>query len=251
MIKTLSSYYIDIPLVSPLTSLTCASFVLKLYVWNGLKTDVPAEATYTLTENNPEALTSTLNVNVAKLINDFIEFEPQVLVPNIQDGNNQIWVKQEVYYNTENVSELSTPQLIETNLGLKGYGYAMEGKNPQTPADKILLTNREFKVSRDSKFIVPIIIDETSIPVPSITITNISNISGNDYELTFTFVGSYDDFFATITPTSGFPEITPSFSTTSPQTIVITSTGSLDIRMFGYDNDSSTNVNSNIFNIVI
>ena len=251
MIKTLSSYYLDIPLVSPLTSLTCTSFVLKLYVWNGLKTDAPADATYTLTENNPEALTDTLSVNVAKLINDFIEFEPQVLVPNIQDGNNQIWVKQEVYYTTENVSEANTPQLVETNLGLKGYGYAMEGTNPQTPADKILLTNREFKVGRSSKFIVPIVIEETTIPTASITITNVTSLGGNDYELTFTFVGSYDDFFATITPTSGMPEITPSFSTTSPQTIVINLSGSLDIKMFGYDNDSSTNVTSNIFNIVI
>jgi len=251
MIKTLSSYYLDIPLVSPLTSLTCTSFVLKLYVWNGLKTDAPADATYTLTENNPEALTNNLSVNIAKLINDFIEFEPQVLVPNIQDGNNQIWVKQEVYYTTENVSEANTPQLVETNLGLKGYGYAMEGTNPQTPADKILLTNREFKVSRNSKFIVPIVIEETTIPTASITITNVTSLGGNDYELTFTFVGSYDDFFATITPTSGMPEITPSFSTTSPQTIVINLSGSLDIKMFGYDNDSSTNVTSNIFNIVI
>jgi len=251
MIKTLSSYYLDIPLVSPLTSLTCTSFVLKLYVWNGLKTDVPADATYTLTENNPEALTNNLSVNIAKLINDFIEFEPQVLVPNIQDGNNQIWVKQEVYYTTENVSEANTPQLVETNLALKGYGYAMEGTNPQTPSDKILLTNREFKVGRSSKFIVPIVIEETTIPTASITITNVTSLGGNDYELTFTFVGSYDDFFATITPTSGMPEITPSFSTTSPQTIVINLSGSLDIKMFGYDNDSSTNVTSNIFNIVI
>jgi len=251
MIKTLSSYYINVPLVSPLTGLTCTSFVLKLYVWNGLKTDAPTEATYTLTEQNPEALTDTKSVNIARLINDFITFTPQVITTNYQDGNNQIWVKQEVYYTTSDIGEINTAQLVETNLSIKGYGYAMEGLNPTTPTDKILLTNREFKVGRNSKFIVPIVIEETAIPTPSITITNVTSLGGNDYELTFTFVGSYDDFFATITPTSGTPEITPSFATTSPQTITITLTGSLDVKMFGYDNDSSTNVTSNIFNIVI
>jgi hypothetical protein len=251
MIKTLSSYYIDVPLVSPLTSLTCTSFVLKLYVWNGLKTDVPAEATYTLTENNPEALTDTLSVNVAKLINDFIEFEPQVLVPNIQNGNNQIWIRQEVYYTTENVSEASTPQLVDVNLGLKGYGYAMEGTNPQTPADKILLTNREFKVSRNSKFIVPIVIDEPTFPTAELTITNIALDTGNDYIVTFTSVGSYTNLFLNVVEsgeTIGYGiELD---DVTSPQTVTLLNSGDFNYTLFGFDNDTAVNVTSAIYNFI-
>ena len=37
MIKTLSPYYINIPFVSPLTSLVCTSYTLKIYIWKGLK----------------------------------------------------------------------------------------------------------------------------------------------------------------------------------------------------------------------
>lgn len=252
MIKTLSSYYINIPLVSPLTSLTCESLVIKLYIWQGLITDVPT-ATYTLTENNPEALTTNLNVNISKLINDFIDFKPQILVSNIQDGNNQIWCKQEVFYNTSNPGEANTAQLVDTNLCIKGYGYAMEGLNPQPPTDKILLTNREFKVSKTSKFIVPIIIEQSPLPTPNITITNVVQAvpASNFYEIDFTTVGNYSSFYAVITPLVGVPWITPDFGVVSPQGIVIPLTGDLEIEMYGFDNSTSQNVISNTFNITI
>ncbi len=147
MIKTLSSYYLTIPLVSPLSGLTAQSVELRLYVWNGEKSAPPTEETYKLTEPNPEALTNSIDVNIARLINDFIDFEPQVLTTNLQDGNNQVWVKSELYYNTEDQTESLLPQNTLIQLALKGYGFALEGINPQTPNDKLLLTNREFKVN--------------------------------------------------------------------------------------------------------
>lgn len=251
MIKTLSSYYIDVPLVSPLTSLTCTSFVLKLYVWNGLKTDVPAEATYTLTEQNPEALTDTKSVNIARLVNDFITFTPQVIATNYQDGNNQIWIRQEVFYNTTNVSEATTPQVVDVNLAIKGYGYAMEGINPTTPADKILLTNREFKVSRNSKFIVPIIIDEPTFPTAELTITNIVLDTGNDYIVTFTSVGSYTDLYLNVVEVGeaiGYGIKLD--AVTSPQTVTLTNSGDFNYTLFGFDNDTAVNVTSAIYNFI-
>ena len=191
MIKTLSSYYLTIPLVSPLTGLTAESVELKLYVWNGDKTAPPITETYKLTEPNPESLTNSIKVNIARLINDFIDFEPQVLTTNLQDGNNQVWVKSELYYNTEDETESLLPQNTLIELALKGYGFALEGINPQTPADKLLLTNREFKVARNSKFIVPVIAEETPPPqTASITITNVTLISGTDYSLEFAFIGN-------------------------------------------------------------
>ena len=49
MIKSLSSYYITIPFVSPLTSATCTSYTIKLYIWSGEKASVPAELAVTAT----------------------------------------------------------------------------------------------------------------------------------------------------------------------------------------------------------
>lgn len=247
MIKTLSSYYLDIPFVSPLTSLTSTSIVIKLYVWNGLKTSAPTEATYTLTEQNPEALTTNLSVNIAKLINDFIDFTPQVITTNYQDGNNQVWVKSEVFYNTENTSEASTPQLLNVYLAVKGYGYAMEGLNPQLPTDKILLTNREFKVNSSTKFIVPILLDESATATPSLEILTITSVGGTDYDITFTTVGTFTELDLYIDSVVGLIEV-DTFGITSPQTFDLgTETGDLEFYLGGLDSVSNSYVYSPVF----
>ena len=247
MIKTLSSYYLSVPLVSPLTSLTCTSFKLKIYIWNGDKTTPPVDATLEFTEQNPEALTSNYSVNISKYINDYIEFNPQVITTNYQDGNNQVWFKKEVYYTTENSEELNTPQEIETLLCTKGYGYAMEGVNAQIPSDKILLTNREFKVSRDSKFIVPILIDETPITAPSLEILSITLVSGNNYDITFTTTGTFTGLDLYVDSILGLI-IVSSFGTTSPENFDFSEgAGDYDFYLGGLDTATNTYVYSPAF----
>jgi len=96
------------------------------------------------------------------LVNDFIEFTPQLGAgTGLYDGNNQRWVKTAVIYNTGNPIDTDVVQLQTTVLMLRGYGYGMEGENPQPPANRILLQGTEFKVQRDGFFNLPIIIDMT------------------------------------------------------------------------------------------
>jgi hypothetical protein len=255
MIKTLSSYYLTIPLVSPLSGLTAESVELKLYVWNGDKTAPPTSETYKLTEPNPEALTNSIKVNIARLINDFIDFEPQVLTTNLQDGNNQVWVKSELYYNTEDAGEISAPQNTLVQLALKGYGFALEGINPQTPTDKLLLTNREFKVARNSKFIVPVIAEESAPPqAGSITVTNVTfDALNNDYIITFNAVGNYSGF--TVDASNQFQQFVKGVNqTTSPINVGLDFVNSFgiefDLFLVGFDNDSGQNIQSNTFNYI-
>lgn len=179
MIKTLSPYYVDIPYISPITGLTCSSFVLKLYVWNGSKTSVPTEPTYVITISNPEGLTNNRKINISNLINSSLDFSARNLTGNtLNNGDNQMWCKKSVFYNTTEPTEAETPQNQETLLFSKGYGYSMEGENPTTPTDKILMQGREFKVSNNTNFTIPIIVDET--PSPMITIISYPNNVVND-----------------------------------------------------------------------
>ena len=133
MKKTLSPYYINIPLVSPLSGETAIQYRLEIYVWDGLKTDVPALATYSKTVNNSSSSTGEHNVNISRLINDFIEFTPQDNASTaLIDGNNQRWVKTQIFYQTVNESELDTPQSINLDIIVKGYTYGNEGANQST-----------------------------------------------------------------------------------------------------------------------
>lgn len=249
MIKTLSSYYKQVPLVSPLTGLTCTEFTLKIYVWNGLKNEPPLTASYEITETNPEFLTETLNVNISRYINDFIDFKPNLLDVTVNNGDNQLWAKTEVYYNTENASELNIAQLEETELSVKGYGYAMDGINPQTPTNKVFLSNREYKVSRNTNFIVPILADEDVIP-PSengIVITNITLVSGDTYSIEFTYTGNYDSFVL-FSDNTVDGELSENFVPTSPQNVVITISAPFTSKIIAQETTTGEFVESNLFN---
>jgi len=157
MIKTLSPYYITIPLVSPSNSLVCNSYILSLYIWGGSKAAVPATATYTISRINQEAAAGNDRVNIARIVNDFIEIElaPSV-VTSIENGDNQRWVKWFIVYDVA----AGVEQLGVTTLATKGYGYFLEGENPQIPANKILIQGDEFKVNRNGLFCYPFKIDE-------------------------------------------------------------------------------------------
>jgi hypothetical protein len=153
MIKTLSPYYITIPLVSPSNGLLCNSYKLQLFVWNGSKTAVPASPSYEKTIFNAAASTGSQKINIARLVNDFIDFQINpIFETGLQAADNQAWVKWQVVYDVDS----ENPQLVGLDLAVKGKAYFTDGENTSTPANRILLTGDEFKVSRQGLFVLPI-----------------------------------------------------------------------------------------------
>jgi hypothetical protein len=174
MIKSLSPYYLEIPFVAPLSGLTCSEYLLQIFVWNGYKTTVPENPSYEKTILNPTGSTGNSKVSISRLVNDFVDFTPfDTLNTELINGNNQQWVKTQVLYTTANEDDY-VPQLETTVLMTKGYGYGMEGQNPQLPTNNILLSGTEFKVQRDGYFVFPFLIQEAE-PVETFfaTITDV------------------------------------------------------------------------------
>ena len=164
MIKSLSPYYLSIPFVSPLTSQVCASYTLKIYVWDGLKTSSPVTPSYTMTKGNPTTSSASDKINIARLVNDFIDFTPtSASATSLINGNNQRWCKTSITYITSDAADTDIEQLITTTLIVRGYGYGMSGENPQLPSNKILLSGVEFKVTRTGVFNLPIQIAESAV----------------------------------------------------------------------------------------
>ena len=161
MIKSLSPYYVTTPFVSPLTSETCTSYTLQIFVWDGLKASVPASATYEKTIDNIAEDTGDSKVNISRLINDYIDFTPaEGTTTELLDGNNQLWLQHQVIYNTPTVD--ITPTNVVTDLFISGYGYGNEGENTSEPTNKVLMSGTDFNVFTDGYFIVPILINEST-----------------------------------------------------------------------------------------
>jgi len=175
MIKSLSPYYLNIPWVSPLTSVVSTAYTLRVYVWDGLKLSPPATASYTMTKPNLATSSGTDKIDISQLINDYIDFEP--------NGNNQRWVKTTVVYTTTDEDDLDIPQLASTNLMLQGYGYGLDGENAQPPTNKILITGNEFKSYRNGYFNFPFIISESD--TVSVTVKSYPDLNIDD---TYTYL---------------------------------------------------------------
>ena len=153
MNKTLTPHYITTPFVSVASGETCTDYTLYIYAWKGSKASVPASTTYEITKDNPTASTGNDIINISRIINDLIDFTPiKDTATSLNDANNQIWVRTEVTYTTTDPTDATTPQYASTNLFSQGYGYGIEGGNPTTPANRLLFTGTEFKVSRSSIF---------------------------------------------------------------------------------------------------
>lgn len=253
MIKNRSPYYIDTPFVSPESGLTCASYTLKVYVWNGLKTAVQPTATYELTKQNPTTSTLSDSVNIARIIKDYLSFTPQEgTVTSLINGVNQMWVRTEVYYTTTNSSESTVPQNISTDLMVNGYTYGREGRNQVTQSNNILLDGTEFNVSRNGFFTLPIELEEPIPSTPEIVITSVTLNAGTVYDVAFTYVGTYSEFALKFSSTGGANLVILVVGTTSTQSVDIGSlTGSIDFKMQGFDSTTATTIPSNIFNITV
>lgn len=172
MIKSLTPYYVTIPFVSPFSGLTCTSYTLQVFVWNGAKNAPPTLPVYEFTKSNPTSSTNNDFIDISNIVNDFINFSPSADNETILlDGNNQNWVKVQTFYTTTEPLDLETPTNVSVQLMTKGYGYGMEGQNPQLPINKILLSGSEFKVNRSGTFVLPILIAEAGSTITAVNET--------------------------------------------------------------------------------
>ena len=160
MILCRSQFYKEVPWVRPSDSQQADSFTLELYVWRGDKvTDEPANPQYTKTVTNVEGVSTTLDVEIGKLIQDFI---PEEVVNSssteLLDGLNTVWVKHQVKYL---VGQDETTELVETDIATNGYAFGMEGKN-YSPANIFLSDVEEIDSFKQSFVQVPILASEVS-----------------------------------------------------------------------------------------
>ena len=249
MIKSLSPYYVNIPFVSPLTGATAITYTLNLFIWNGAKNSPPSEPQYQITKENPTGSIGTDKINIARLVNDYINFKPnKSFITELNNGQNQVWVRQEVEYTTSDEDDNGVLQLAETVLCLKGYGYGLEGENPQPPDNKILIPIQDYKVNRNGVFNVPILIDEPT-DASELVITDVVNTSGSTFEYTFTENFTYLTLQAQVRATSLDVWGTPTtFSgLTSPQSRIVSLGGAFQTRIFAYNEATGNVIYSNIF----
>jgi hypothetical protein len=262
-----------------LTNETATAYTLKIYVWNGLKNTAPSTASYQVTKGNPTLSGGSDKVNIARLVNDYIDFLAQTSgLTGLYNGNNQRWVKAEIIYKTSNVLDLDLAQLPATTLLLQGYGYGLDGQNSQPPTNKILLSGDEFKVNRGGVFNLPILIDEPTSIIDAVDETigifwqdTVLNVLSNDnlgYAPTIiktivtdmpstvgtlTIVGSTIQFTkgagSIITPQTFTYTIQDSFSNESTATVTlnITSVPTLPIAT----NDSYTSNGVDIIDLLV
>lgn len=250
MIKTLSPYYINVPFVSPLTGATALSYTINLFIWNGNKNAPPSEPQYQITKSNPTASIDFDKINIARLINDFLTFAPtKTTTTELINGNNQVWVRQEISYTTDDPLDDDVLQLPETNLALKGYTYGLEGENAQPPTNKILLPINDYKVDRNGVFNVPILIDE-AVDTSELVLISVINTSGDEYEYTFSSNFVFDSLYSHIRLTSINPWffITTFLGDTSPQTRTIT-LDSFQTQIFAYNEATGNLIYSNIITV--
>lgn len=167
MIRALSPYYIDTPLVYGVT--TCEKYTLNVWVWNGDKSTPDSTNSYQITYENTTASTGSHSININAIIQDYIEFkEPSPsLVAGVQiiDGENQQWVYTYVTYD-----EVATLYHEDTEIMALGYTYGNEGRNVTAVTDDTLLKPQQYKVNSQGSFVFPIYVPITVTPAESISV---------------------------------------------------------------------------------
>ena len=153
MIRALSPFYIDTPLVYG--GVTCAKYTLNVWVWNGDKSTPDNTNSYQITYQNTTASTGSHSININAIIQDYIEFkEPSLLLSTgiqLIDGNNQEWVYTYVTYD-----DLTALEHEETEIMTLGYTYGNEGRNVTAVTNQTLINPQEYKVNREGNFVFPI-----------------------------------------------------------------------------------------------
>ena len=183
MIKTLSPHYKVIPWLSPSSGTIPDKYILELRIWTGLKASVPATAQFEIENINPLGRTGNSNVDISNYLNGFINQSFIIdTTTSLNDANSLVWVQSQVIYYISGVAQ--TPEFIEIDSAVRGYGYSMEGINPVTPTNNVLLAPIEQKVSRNSIFLFPFLASETvSTTIKLNTIELIKTATTNAVEL--------------------------------------------------------------------
>jgi len=156
MKRALSPFNYSTPYVSVGSGLTCTSYTLQLYIWDGdISTDIPVSPNETWTKLNPTASTGSDVINISRVILDYLAVAPPTGTGiELIDGAAQWYVRTEVVYVTSGGTE--APQYGLTEDFTRGYSYGNEGENIVTTPDDILIDGREFKVNRSGIFILPL-----------------------------------------------------------------------------------------------
>jgi len=262
MIKTLSPYWLTLPFVSPLTALTCTEFTLKVYVWSGDKLSSPTQSTWQITKKNPTGSTGSTRVNIANILNDFIQFTPQEGTgTGVIDGNNQRWIKYETFYQTTDITDSQNASNQFITLMLKGYSLGLDMENSSTPTNKVLLNGREFKVSRNSVFVLPVEIDESVIPLPSTVLNSViaqgSDIFQYDFDLFNLPAGFSGNGDLSYRQTGDVDWLTSkrfynlADGNYALNSLAITLTGSVDFAVRFYYPETASYIDSNIITLTI
>ena len=167
MIRALSPYYIDTPLVYG--GVTCDKYTLNVWVWNGNKSTPDNTNSYQITYENTTASTGSHSININAIIQDYIEFKEPTpsLVAGVQiiDGDNQQWVYTYVTYD-----EVATLYHEDTKIMALGYTYGNEGRNITTVANNTLLKPQQYKVNQAGSFVFPIYVPVTIAPAVSVSV---------------------------------------------------------------------------------
>lgn len=247
-IKTLSPYYVYVPLINPLTLVVCESYTLKLYVWEGSKVAAPSTPSYDITKINASNSNGTDKIDIARIVNDFIEFEySQEVTTLIVNSDNQVWVKYAIYYN----DLTDVPSIQEVELGIKGYGYFLDGENPQLPVNNILLSGDEFKVNRNGYFVIPLLAEEPTVVARVLSLTDVSLDVGTVYNYSLFSNFTFSEVYIFVRPVGG-TEYTPLLgidgSVIIPDDIA---DADFEVRATVFDNVTSQNVNSNVFTVTV
>lgn len=171
-IKSISNYNLNIPFTSPSSSEVCSSFTIQIFIWKGDKYLPPTVPTQEIIKNNLDQSSGTAKINISDIVNDYIETEIEnAITTDVLDNTNTVWVKTQVLYVTTDISDIDLPQLVDTRLGVKGYGFGKESENPQPPINKILMPIFEYNVSKNSVFNMAFLREEGDPPSPVYTAT--------------------------------------------------------------------------------
>jgi hypothetical protein len=155
MILTKSPHYINIAI----SYATTYSVQIDLYIWEGTKGNEPLEPTYILTKERPDITATELDVEISHLIEDYITNKPTLETTSGKKATltgNGVWVKYVVSFN----DDVETIAPIETiDFAVSGYGYHLEGINPDIPISRVLTSTNIQKV--DDAIYFPYIADGT------------------------------------------------------------------------------------------
>lgn len=186
---TRSPYYITIPWYYPTSADIKTYYTIKLFVWSGDVTSVPATPEYEIRKDNVVNSGGVEKIDIGRLLNDFIDFTPSRNTgTQIYNANtNSKFYRAEIYY-----EELTTPQIIRQGVFMQGYAYGYEGQNKQPPADRVYLLNREYNVGKNTVFVIPVETEASgldflvrSYPNNDINITGNTGINSDDNSNTF------------------------------------------------------------------